>query len=250
MTNWAQVERRRLAHLLEQVGPDAPTLCGNWRTRDLAAHLILRERRPDAAVGIVVKRGPFGRHTESVQRELADPARDWATTVETIRQGPPRWSPMRLRPLDQVANTVEFFVHHEDVRRGDPQADPAGARPRHLEPDLSRALTTALRRVGGLLRRTPHALELRLPNGQVILRRPAHGDAKHDGTPKHDGTSAPETADGTDRPVRTVLDGTVVVTGEPGELLLFAYGRQAVAVVDLAGAPALLDAVGRATFGI
>lgn len=94
MTNWARVERHRLADLLDQVGPDAPTLCGDWRTRDLAAHLILRDRRPDAVPGVVLKLARLRRHTESVQRQLADPARDWATTVDTIRQGPPRWSPM------------------------------------------------------------------------------------------------------------------------------------------------------------
>ena len=39
-----------LCDLFEEVGPDAPTLCGDWTTRDLAAHLVMRERRPDDVI--------------------------------------------------------------------------------------------------------------------------------------------------------------------------------------------------------
>ncbi len=49
----ARAERAALADLMLEVGPDSPTLCGDWTTRDLAAHLVLRERRPEAA-GLVV----------------------------------------------------------------------------------------------------------------------------------------------------------------------------------------------------
>lgn len=34
-------------------GPDAPTLGAGWKTRDLAAHLVVRESRPDAAAGVI-----------------------------------------------------------------------------------------------------------------------------------------------------------------------------------------------------
>ena len=47
-------ERTQLAKLLLEVGPDAPTLCGDWTTRDLAIHLYLRENRPDAAAGMFI----------------------------------------------------------------------------------------------------------------------------------------------------------------------------------------------------
>ena len=47
----ASRERAALVTTMRAVGPDAPTLCGDWTTRDLAAHLVLRERRPDAAPG-------------------------------------------------------------------------------------------------------------------------------------------------------------------------------------------------------
>ncbi|MFN0025566.1 MAG: TIGR03085 family metal-binding protein [Acidimicrobiales bacterium] len=240
MTNWARIERHRLCDLFDEVGPDAPTLCGDWRTRDLAAHLILRESRPDAVPGVLSQLGPLRRHTESVQRKLADPALDWTATVERIRQGPPRWSPMRIQAVDRLANTVEFFVHHEDVRRGGNRAanadgaEPTPTAPRQLEADLTRTLTAALRRFGALLRRTPAALELRLPDGDVILRRKAHRSGRS-------GETAPPTTDG---------GGTVVVRGQAGELVLFAYGRQAVAAVTMTGDDSQIAAMRLAPLGI
>jgi uncharacterized protein (TIGR03083 family) len=44
----ARAERAALCDLFDEVGPDAPTLCAGWTTRDLAAHLVIRERRADA----------------------------------------------------------------------------------------------------------------------------------------------------------------------------------------------------------
>ena len=46
MSTHAKRERLLLADLLETAGPDAPTLCEGWTTRDLAAHVVVRERRP------------------------------------------------------------------------------------------------------------------------------------------------------------------------------------------------------------
>src|ERR1700743_2358756 len=53
VVTYARDERLALCALLDRTGPDAPTLCEGWRTGDLAAHLVLREHRPDAAVGIM-----------------------------------------------------------------------------------------------------------------------------------------------------------------------------------------------------
>jgi hypothetical protein len=47
-------ERSQLCDLLEELGPGAPTLLGPWTARDLAAHLILRERDHLAAPGLVL----------------------------------------------------------------------------------------------------------------------------------------------------------------------------------------------------
>ena len=48
--SFARDERIALCDLLDETGPEAPTLCEGWRTLDLAAHLVLREHRPDAAL--------------------------------------------------------------------------------------------------------------------------------------------------------------------------------------------------------
>ena len=109
----ARLEREALCDLFLDVGPDAPTLCEGWSTRDLAAHLIVRESRPDASVGLVFP--PAAKHGERVRLEVA--GRPWSWLVDEVRGGPPRWNPMGIPPIEKLANTSEFFVHHEDVRR-------------------------------------------------------------------------------------------------------------------------------------
>ncbi|MFM8483900.1 MAG: maleylpyruvate isomerase family mycothiol-dependent enzyme, partial [Actinomycetota bacterium] len=105
MSNPARTERDLICDLFTEYGPDAPTLCAGWTTRDLAAHIAVRERRPDAAAGILIK--PLSSYGDRVRTRTA--ARDWARLVATIRSGPPRLSPMRLAAIDRLANTVEFF---------------------------------------------------------------------------------------------------------------------------------------------
>ena len=99
MAHYAQLERQALCDLLVEVGPEAPTLCQGWQTADLAAHLVLRERRPDAVGGILVP--ALAARTERVQRQIRH-ATDWDLLVRRIRGGPPAF----LRPLDELINTV------------------------------------------------------------------------------------------------------------------------------------------------
>jgi uncharacterized protein (TIGR03085 family) len=113
--NFARTERAGLADTLAELGPDQPTLCEGWQTRDLAAHVVLRDRRPDAAAGIMLK--PLARHTAKVQAALA--TRPFEELVELVRH-PPRLSLAGLGPVDRLINTQEFFIHHEDVRRAQP----------------------------------------------------------------------------------------------------------------------------------
>src|SRR3954465_12882993 len=108
--NWARSERHALCDLLIRTGPDAPTLCQGWTTGDLAAHLLMRERRPDAAPGIVVPL--LGGHTARVPRRIARDT-SFPRLVELLRQGPPAWSPFALPGVEGSANMVEYFVHHE-----------------------------------------------------------------------------------------------------------------------------------------
>lgn len=115
MTRYALTERLALADLMEEVGPDAPTLCGTWRTRDLAAHIVLRERRPDAAGGILIK--SLADRTERVLRTIA--AQPYRQLVAKMRKRP-WWA----GPIDEQLNLTEMFIHHEDVRRAAPQWTP------------------------------------------------------------------------------------------------------------------------------
>ena len=92
MARYAQQERRALAELFARVGPDAPTLCEGWTTADLAAHLVVRERRPDAGPGIVVPM--LAGYTDKVQRGVRD-GHTWTQLVDKVRSGPPFPSPSR-----------------------------------------------------------------------------------------------------------------------------------------------------------
>ena len=92
VTTPAGAERAALSDLLESSGPDAPTLCGDWTTRDLAAHLVVRERRPDSLPGIRIR--ALAGHTESVQASYA--GRDYAELVRLVRTGPGLLSPFAL----------------------------------------------------------------------------------------------------------------------------------------------------------
>lgn len=197
---WAQRERQELCRLLEEVGPDAPTLCGDWTTRDLAAHLIVREARPDAAIGIVVK--PMAGWTDKIQAKAAQ--RPWAEMVHEIRTGPPTFSLFNLPKADELANTTEYFVHLEDVRRAEPQWAP-----RNLPSKFSDNLWKVLRSRAKMFYR-------HVPVGVVLERTDGADDAEN----------TVQAASGA--PV-------VTISGPAQELLLFSFGRKEKCIVDLAG---------------
>lgn len=132
----ARLERAELADLLAELGPDAPTLCEGWDTRDLAAHLVVRESRPDAAIGLILP--PVAGHTRRVTDAQA--RQDYAATVDSVRTGPPALSPFRLPGAEGAANLTEYVVHHEDVRRAQP-----GWAARTVPPDIADALWSRLR---------------------------------------------------------------------------------------------------------
>ncbi|MFH9064175.1 TIGR03085 family metal-binding protein [Streptomyces coeruleorubidus] len=195
MSTHAKRERLLLADLLETAGPDAPTLCEGWTTRDLAAHVVVRERRPDAAGGILIKQ--LAPRLDRVMAEYTD--KPYEELIQLIRTGPPRFSPFSLKPVDEMSNIIEFYVHTEDVRRAQPDWSP-----RELDLVFQDALWSRLERTARLMGRSvPTGLVLRRPDGQTAVAQR--------GTP------------------------VVTVTGEPSELVLFSYGRQSAAKVDLDG---------------
>ncbi len=155
----AQRERAALVDTLRGVGPDAPTLCDGWTTRDLAAHLVIREYRPDAAPGILIPY--FASHTAKVQDQTAET--EWDELVNKVASGPPVYSPFML--LDAVANVAEMFIHHEDVRRAQP-----GWAPRALEPALAARLRRTLPLMARMtLAKVPGRVALRTPEGKTLL---------------------------------------------------------------------------------
>jgi uncharacterized protein (TIGR03085 family) len=156
----AQRERAALVETMRCVGPEAPTLCEGWNTRDLAAHLVIREYRLDAAPGILIPF--FAGRTDKVQKDVAQHT-DWDELVDKVALGPPVYSPLKL--LDPVANVAEMFIHHEDVRRAQP-----GWEPRVLEPALASVLRRTLPLMGRLtLAKVPGRVALRTPEGKTVL---------------------------------------------------------------------------------
>lgn len=154
----AQRERQGLVQAMVAAGPDAPTLCGDWTVRDLAAHLIVRERRPDAAPGILLK--PLAGYLDSVQNKVA--RRPFPELLEDVRTGPPLWSPLKL--VDSIANLTEMFVHHEDVRRA-----AASWEPRELSAADEDRLWKVLRPMArGAYRKSPVTIVLATPDGRRI----------------------------------------------------------------------------------
>jgi uncharacterized protein (TIGR03085 family) len=180
----AQQERALLVTTMREVGPEHPTLCGDWTTRDLAAHLVVREGRLDTAPGILIP--ALADYTARVQNQVASEA-DWDALLDKIASGPPTLSPFKL--LDAVVNVAEMFIHHEDVRRA-----VSGWEPRELDAGTTAAVARQVPLMARMaLSKVPAHLSLRTPEGKTLA---------------------------------TVGRGpTVVVTGEPGELLMFVSGR-------------------------
>jgi uncharacterized protein (TIGR03085 family) len=194
---YSRDERLALAAELEKTGPDAATLCAGWQTRDLAAHVVVREHRPDAGLGMMG--GPFAGYTGRVQQGYLS-RYSYPELIAMFRAGPPRLSPFALPGADEAANTVEYFVHLEDVRRA---AD--GWTERELPPGLCDALWKRLKSARLFLRAAPTGIAL------------ARADA-----------SAPAI-------IAKHAAGLVTVAGTPAELTLWSMGRVRAANVTFDG---------------
>lgn len=206
-------ERRALCALLDELGPDAPTLLDGWTARELAAHLVLRERDLIAAPCLVLP-GPFARFAGRRAARLAE--RDgFAGLVTRLRAGPPPGF-FRLGWVRTFPNLNEFFVHQEDLRRAN------GLGPRDtLTPALQAALWRNARLGGRYLSR-------RLRDAGLELAWPGTGER----------ATVRRTA-----PVARI-------SGPPGELLLYLFGRRTAARVDVTGPVGAVAAVRRTRFGM
>ncbi len=200
MEPMSRSERAALCNTALEAGQEAPTLCDGWTVQDLVIHLLVRERDPLGAPGIVVP--ALEGLTRRAARRLQ--SQDFTALVERVRSGPPRWSPMGVPPVDRLVNTLEFFVHHEDVRRAQP-----GWEPRELTEREQDALWRAIAMAGkGLVRAAGVPVELRWDDGN--------------------------------RQRTTVLrsgEDPVVLSGPPSELVLRLYGRDQHRGVTPSGPP-------------
>lgn len=223
-------ERLALAALLAEKGPDAPTLCAGWKTGDLAAHLVLRESRPDAAAGVMG--GPLAGHTARVQQRLAS-RMSYAELVHAFRDGPPRFSPFALPRMDEAANTVEYFVHHEDVLRA-----AEGWTPRELDPALSDALWARLKSGARFfLGKAPVGVEL-VRTDTTASAPTASADETPGGA--SEAKAAPSAAPAQYRITAKRAAPLVSVAGTPAELTLWAFGRISASHVTLDGPKAAI----------
>jgi uncharacterized protein (TIGR03085 family) len=205
------IERAKLSDLLDELGPDAPTLLPPWTTRDLAAHLVLRERDYLAGPGLVLP-GACRRMAERRGRALA--RRDFTWLVATFRSGPPPGF-FRIGWVRRLASLNEFYVHHEDVRRANDHG------PRATEEAMNEALWRNVNRGAWFLARRLRGAGLEL-----------------------------EWA-GTARTVRARRGELAArIAGPPGELLLYLFGRQDAAHVEVSGPATAVEAVGRTHFGM
>ena len=196
MPSHSAAERAALADALADAGPHVSTLCDGWTTTELAAHLVSRERRPDATLGIVLPL--MAGWTDRVRGQYTH--QDYAELVEAVRNGPPRTSVMALPGVDARVNLTEHFVHCEDVRRAGPNWTP-----RDLPPERQRALWGQLAVMGkGLFRDSPVSVTLSTPDGRT-------------------------------KKVVDRGDEGVELIGPPAELTLYAFGRKDQALVQLEG---------------
>jgi uncharacterized protein (TIGR03085 family) len=200
----AQQERLTLCDLFVEQGPDAPTLCEGWSTADLAAHLVVRERRPDSGPGLVWP--PLAGYTEKVRLKVRHHT-PWAQLVETVRRGPP-WL---LRPFDGAMNTVEYFIHVEDVRRAKEGWDP-----RPISQELADALWARVG-PGGMAKNVP---------ATIVMTSTGRTDKESGSGPR------------------------LVLAGEPGELVMFGAGRQAATRVEISGDASLAAQLRAAPLGV
>ena len=206
-----RAERDALCDLLLAMGPDAPTLCEGWTTADLATHLVVRERKPLAGPGLVVGGAAAALTARIMARTKA--AHPYEEMVARVRRGPPPWT----APFDALINLTEYFVHHEDVRRGGGDTTPRT--PRELS-EVEDALWATLHRGSGFMTRPAKGIGLDLvnPAGDVVTARA--GDAR------------------------------ATITGTPGEIVLFLSGRGTAAHVELGGDPAAQERLRAARFGL
>jgi uncharacterized protein (TIGR03085 family) len=198
----SRVERALLCDLLDRVGPSAPTLCEGWDTHHLVAHLRGRESANPLRQVLSALPKLGDRSVEALVSRT-----DFSTLVDQVRAGPPRRSLFAVTRLEPLLNLLEYFIHHEDARRG-----AAGWEPRVLPRWADDQIWVRVIGLGKLTQR-------RAPTG-VVLERADTGDTAR----------------------VSKGDDAVVVRGLPGEVALYLSGRQRASRAELVGSAAATSA--------
>lgn len=206
----AQLERAGLADAMSELGADAPTLCEGWTDYDMAAHVVVREHKALSGLGITIPK-LASLHDNAIVK--AKERHSFQALVEKFRDGPP----LRWKPVDKLFNSSEYFIHHEDVRRGGGDHTPRpedeiAAIEEQLWKDYKRGAKFAVRSIKGV------GIDLVTPDGATITAREAQ--------PK------------------------VSIVGRPGEIALYLAGRRSAAQVKLEGDPEAIAVVEGAKLGI
>lgn len=190
----ANSERKKLADTLHAVGPDAATLCDGWSAHDLLAHLWLRETDPIAAAGMFFP--PLAKQTIRKMEEVKS-SYDFDDLVDKYAAGPR--GVFKISKVNELGNTLECFVHHEDLRRGDGDNDP-----RTLPKDLDDALWSAVKKLAKVRLRG-------FKRGLILHREGQWGGASES---------------------VSLGENPMTISGEPGELVMLFFGRGHAANLD------------------
>ena len=198
--NFVTAERQRLIGTFERVGADADTLCEGWDAEDLLRHMVLRELFPHHGLFSKLPLKAADKSREHI--DDIDTA-DYETLLETFKTGRHRLSPLQFGPVDRAMNTLEYVIHHEDLRRAQ-------------DPRLGRVLTPEEQGIiFSHLKAMAQMLFLKAPV-QVILHSPEFGEFTAFATKRH--------------------KETVTLEGPPLELALYSFGRNR-ADIELKGEP-------------
>ncbi|MCE1179227.1 MAG: maleylpyruvate isomerase family mycothiol-dependent enzyme [Micrococcales bacterium] len=186
---------QRLCDAFEAAGPDAPTLCEGWDVHDLAVHIWQLGHDPLAWPGIALRR--------------LEPLTAWRTSrtrrrvgfaelVDLLRSGSGALAAMPTDALEGHRHALgEYYMHTQDVVRAN------GIREPRPDEQLEAALWLRVQRATPILRGD-------LPG--LVLRRPGGGHAQVVAGPR-----------------------SVEVVGPASELIVWVYGREDVARVEVAG---------------
>ena len=208
MTSLAKRERVAISQLLRKLGPEAPTLCEGWNSFDLLVHLVSRETRPDAAIGLVVP--ALSSYTSKVAQDIK--SRGFENLITEFEQGPSKTSFFAIPGVDNLANTFEYLIHHEDLLRAQPNYSP-------------RSLGDADKKL--IWKRFTQS-------GKLLMRKAKVGIIAQ-----------------SDQGTYTIKSGNSCVTmkGEVIDLLLFAYGRKAHVNIEFEGEDSAIRILKETKFG-